>query len=836
MRKTLLILPLIIFCVALRAQSFLPLDEALRAPASVTHLVLRPGNNFSALQSAIRDFSTLQAVRISGLDEKALKPVFTTLANSATLMQLELDSLPGKAMPDELLKLKNLRSVVVSHSATLDYTALTTRLALLPELSELELRNNQLRAAPANLASLSMLKKLTVTGSIDLDYEGLGELVCSMPQLRTLNLEIVDLQDLPKSLSKASGLADLQIDFARYNDVYLSGKDRSTLNTSSDALALSRPNLVPLPVSLRVEGTPLTAEERTFLSNRLMPAKENATADALRPLDKKRRIVNPPIPGANVPKAVYSVDATRGDTVYYASGTCIMIPPGAFVDSSGNPLSGKVTLDYREFRDAIDFFVSGIPMTYDSGATHFTFESAGMFEINASVNGKEVQLAPGKKIDMRFVSTDSTGNWNFYRLNDSTNVAGGPRPGWETIGTAPRDNTRNPDQKSTAWKKLSIDSDPAYLAAIPPDTTGFESRFNDFNYYYTRERIGFSKGVVVTRTKHGVRKAVSLVNLRMHQLSDQQNTYFTLQHLAQAHPELAAFSYVVFEADQKMSASDFNTLYGPDANISDIRISKTDDGVVLRLKGTDEMLDVTAKMMRIDRHSSKPVALNEVEAEKVLSTYNSKISFRRKQFDQTQDRLWNHYAHICEILHRDSIRAWMKVRKYMTASEKEMDYREWMAYSKAMRVGTQTPGLLRSLQVDGFYVYNCDHPGARGVTRPALARYTDTKGKTEAPISSYVADRKQNAIYTYQPGKEFTRLRVKPFHYSALFVDYKDQIGYLSGNEFRNRTRFHFIPGKVKLHLVDKKEITYGDLRELTKLYTTSSKKSSLSILQQKKK
>lgn len=42
-----------------------------------------------------------------------------------------------------------------------------------------------------------------------------------------------------------------------------------------------------------------------------------------------------------------------------------------------------VKITYREFADPIDFFVSGIPMEYDSAGRKYNFESSGMCEINA---------------------------------------------------------------------------------------------------------------------------------------------------------------------------------------------------------------------------------------------------------------------------------------------------------------------------------------------------------------------------------------------------------------------------------------------------------------------
>jgi len=57
-------------------------------------------------------------------------------------------------------------------------------------------------------------------------------------------------------------------------------------------------------------------------------------------------------------------------------------------------------------------------MTYDSGGVVNQFQSAGMFELYASQNNKELNLKPGKTIDMKFVSTDTSNTYNFYQYSE----------------------------------------------------------------------------------------------------------------------------------------------------------------------------------------------------------------------------------------------------------------------------------------------------------------------------------------------------------------------------------------------------------------------------------
>ncbi|MGC6531713.1 MAG: hypothetical protein ACON34_01805, partial [Flavobacteriales bacterium] len=103
------------------------------------------------------------------------------------------------------------------------------------------------------------------------------------------------------------------------------------------------------------------------------------------------------------------------------------VPAGCLVDADGNPITGEVDLDYREFRNKADLFLSGIPMEYDSAGTAYTFESAGMFELRGQQNGQEVFIANNRNLTVemeqlqastefsQYVLVEETGEWVFMR-------------------------------------------------------------------------------------------------------------------------------------------------------------------------------------------------------------------------------------------------------------------------------------------------------------------------------------------------------------------------------------------------------------------------------------
>lgn len=127
--------------------------------------------------------------------------------------------------------------------------------------------------------------------------------------------------------------------------------------------------------------------------------------------------INPPVKGAEKKASIYTVSNEKGATIAHPSGTLIKIPPAAVQDENGQTVSGKYDIHYREFHSLEEIILSGIPMTYDSAGTQYHFESAGMIDIRASQNGKALQIAPNKPIEIQMASTRSESRFNHYYLD-----------------------------------------------------------------------------------------------------------------------------------------------------------------------------------------------------------------------------------------------------------------------------------------------------------------------------------------------------------------------------------------------------------------------------------
>lgn len=147
-------------------------------------------------------------------------------------------------------------------------------------------------------------------------------------------------------------------------------------------------------------------------ANCKQPATKNQSASNL------TSSLKPPTSLVNVPFFETTVQAETGDTLFY-KGSIILFPPNAFVDKEGRPVSGKVEVKYRELTNPVDFYLSGIPMNYDSAGTNYTFESAAMCELLAYQDGQPLFVNKQSQPQVSMVG-NSTVQGNLYYFDTTS--------------------------------------------------------------------------------------------------------------------------------------------------------------------------------------------------------------------------------------------------------------------------------------------------------------------------------------------------------------------------------------------------------------------------------
>ena len=128
--------------------------------------------------------------------------------------------------------------------------------------------------------------------------------------------------------------------------------------------------------------------------------------------------IRPPIPGAEKPFSIYTIDAQKDEVITTPDGSKIYVKKNTFLDDNGAVIKGKVDVQFREYHNVIDIFKSGIPMEYDSAGRSYTFESAGMFELKAKQGDREIQSFD-KDIEVDVVSENASTKFNDYYYDTS---------------------------------------------------------------------------------------------------------------------------------------------------------------------------------------------------------------------------------------------------------------------------------------------------------------------------------------------------------------------------------------------------------------------------------
>jgi hypothetical protein len=111
-------------------------------------------------------------------------------------------------------------------------------------------------------------------------------------------------------------------------------------------------------------------------------------------------VVQPPFPNLVPPPAEHILQADRGGKVELKNGGYLQVPAAAFVDASGRPVTGAVSIQYRTFHDQADLLLSGIPQNYDSAGVRLQLSSSGMIEVSATQNGQPVALGPDQTLEV----------------------------------------------------------------------------------------------------------------------------------------------------------------------------------------------------------------------------------------------------------------------------------------------------------------------------------------------------------------------------------------------------------------------------------------------------
>ena len=91
----------------------------------------------------------------------------------------------------------------------------------------------------------------------------------------------------------------------------------------------------------------------------------------------------------------YTVNAITGGSFISPQGTTVTIPPNAFITIANAPVTGNVTIQFKDIYKKSDMLLSNMPTQLLQGDP---LKSGGEFYIKALSNNSAIKLASGKKI------------------------------------------------------------------------------------------------------------------------------------------------------------------------------------------------------------------------------------------------------------------------------------------------------------------------------------------------------------------------------------------------------------------------------------------------------
>ncbi len=122
--------------------------------------------------------------------------------------------------------------------------------------------------------------------------------------------------------------------------------------------------------------------------------------------------------GNNFNYTEFKFDVSEGYEYHASNGTHLSIPNNAFIDESGKIVKGDVIIKFKEFHNAKDILLSGIPMQINTDRNSY-MQSGGMLDIRAYSSNNELKLQKVKAIEISLADLDNVNDdYKLYFLEN----------------------------------------------------------------------------------------------------------------------------------------------------------------------------------------------------------------------------------------------------------------------------------------------------------------------------------------------------------------------------------------------------------------------------------
>lgn len=495
--------------------------------------------------------------------------------------------------------------------------------------------------------------------------------------------------------------------------------------------------------------------------------------------------INPPLDQIQKTFASYNVDVNQGGVFQYPSGSKLIVPAAAFTDKAGNPVGGQVTIKYREMHDFVDFFMSGIPMTYDSAGVNYVLESAGMIEIFAEKDGKKVNMAPGKSINVELVSQVNVSpsinippGYNIYRLDEE-------KRNWvyQTI-----DKMEVIEDRMN--QNLPNENDPSYPAAKKLKEKLQTLQVNEANEIAKLENSLPKPKLPAKPIKANPNDYV--FDLDFNDLKDPNAS----GDLAAAQGELEAmykqYEKMLWRLSENAGVTPQQLQQGF-SNVTDIKIHKLDNNTYeLMLKKGDDKLSVKVN----------PV-LSGSDYEKAMADFNRDFARYQMELDQREANMKNQKEAIRQKFAEERRLA------NLSFTDKIAELRKaGMEYAATDEIIKKK--VVNRFTASGFGIWNCDRP--LPPNRLILAaNFKNEKGESYKNKTAYLVDKSRNTVVQFL-AEDGAKLNIDLNAQNLLWLVTDDnKIAVVRPEDFKGITKetkeHDFVMKKVNKEINDEKDV-----------------------------
>ena len=446
----------------------------------------------------------------------------------------------------------------------------------------------------------------------------------------------------------------------------------------------------------------------------------------------------PPLNGTNVPYEIFSFNAATGDTLFTQNGSIIIFPKNALLNNKGEIVHGNIEIRTREFNDAFDYSIAGIPMDYDSAGTQYKFISSGMIDIGAYQNGELLQVNPTAKPQLNLVSTNKERKTNLYKLD--TVDGKWMNKGTDEVNLVQLTHTNVTDSlkyKSSdnngngALDDYSEIESPA-LPAAPQKASNVNPIIN-----VIIDPASFKELLVYDGLKFEV------IDAKADKLGEDSKTEWDNIELKRG--EASGTYKVIFSVKNRQTIYDVKpVLEGKDFETAERLYQK--------------------KLKEFSRAQSeiKKSEKNLVKENKRIVELNKLIALRNRFIEAENIKI--------DALNKENTRRMDSVIK----ANNEFEGRQ--------RIAALKQNLIRSFEIDGFGYWNCDQP-----TLPATEQYASSFKNTKNEVVTYgtlcIATEGINRIQNYYDTKSIGLIPNNSYFGWAFNAS---QFYYFTKNDFKN--------------------------------------------------